>query len=173
MHAHVRTYQRPQSPSRWTPTPYRASQPQRDRGARPWRPLRDPSRPWAARGSPRDRLPTASRRPRKRRERRGRVAALRAAGGGQCFARVPAAVLTDAGAATPAVGKHAQRPGAAATARGGAALADPAALVSRFAAASRRPERLRGAVSGLSRVRRGIGARLMQCPDGQGCVGES
>ena len=108
---------------------------------------------------------------RERRERGGHAAALRAAGGGQRFARVPT-VLTDAGAAAPAVGKHAQRPGAAATARPAAVVAASAALGSRFAAASRRPGRLRGAVSELSHVRRDIGARLVKRPDGHGCVGE-
>ena len=77
------------------------------------------------------------------------MAALRAAGGGQGFARVPA-VLTDAGTAAPSVGKHAQGPGAAATARPAAVVADSAAVGSRVAAASLRPEHLRGAVSELS-----------------------
>jgi hypothetical protein len=95
----------------------RLSHPQHDWAAQPSRPLTAPNRPWDARGSP---CAAARAHPRdcghERRERRGRPAALHAAGGARRHARTPTAPA-DAVIPAPAADMRAQQPGAATTAQ--------------------------------------------------------
>ena len=148
--AHARTYQRPPTPYRRVPglptTPSVAG----EHGPAHPCPLRAAP---GTQGAPRARLLPARTHPRDgtrgRRKQRGCAAALHAAAGCRRFARTRP-TLADAARPSAAAGTAVRRPAAAAVAWPATAAATSAAVGNRLAAASRRPERLRGAASGLA-----------------------
>ena len=167
--ARARTYQRPATPyRRVTGHPTTPSVPGEHGPTRPC-PLR------AAHGTHRAPRAAARTHPRDgargRRKQRSCAAALHTAAGCGRFARTRP-MLADAAGPSAAAGTAVRRPAAAAVARPATAVATSAVLGGRLAAASRRPECLRGAASGVASVSTGTGARLVQHVAGHGHVSE-
>ena len=151
--------------------PWPPNHPQCTWGARPDPPLPAPSSPWDSRGSPRD-CPHA---PPRRRLQAAQAARLRG-GPARCGRlrafRCTRPMLADAAGPSAAAGTAVQCLAAATVARPATAAATSAALGSRLAIASRRPEGLRGVASRLAGVCRGTGARLVQRVAGHGHASE-